>query len=302
MMCDLIRGIQIALCEYEFRYIGMGAKYFEDFLVFHNEFGIQDMISIESRKDARDRYEFNKPLKTIEMKYGKTTAVLPQLNYQDKRNLVWLDYDDLFSEDIVRDIGILMNKLSVGDIFFISFNYFFEGKTQNERKKKFEERIDNSSDPNERQENFSTKSLPLVIKRIIDKTINNTLLYRNSDMSSADEIQYRQLMFLTYKDGIPMLTIGGILVNEEMDKLLQDNINYENYRFLKTDNEATAFEIKIPTLTEKEIKYILQKIPVSEAAYNASSEEFYGISFSEVQLFETIHRYYPYYVESRMHN
>lgn len=92
MLCDLIREIQLVRADNEMRYIGLGAKYFSDFVLFHNEFGITDMISIEAEVDRQIRYNFNKPLKCIQMRYGTTNEILPQLdNFQEKMNLVWLD-------------------------------------------------------------------------------------------------------------------------------------------------------------------------------------------------------------------
>ena len=70
MMCELVKQIQIIEGTNELRYIGMGAKYFTDFLLFHNEFGVSDMISIEAERERAIRYEFNKPLKSIQMIYG----------------------------------------------------------------------------------------------------------------------------------------------------------------------------------------------------------------------------------------
>lgn len=87
MMCELVKQIQIIRGIDELRYIGMGAKYFTDFLLFHNEFGVSDMISIEGERERAVRYEFNKPLKNIQMIYGTTNEVLPQIEgFERKMN------------------------------------------------------------------------------------------------------------------------------------------------------------------------------------------------------------------------
>ena len=87
MMCELVKEIQIIQGTSELRYIGMGAKYFTDFLLFHNEFGVTDMISIEAERERAMRYEFNKPLKSIQMIYGTTNEVLPQCGQLKPRML-----------------------------------------------------------------------------------------------------------------------------------------------------------------------------------------------------------------------
>ena len=112
MMCELVKEIQIIQGTSELRYIGMGAKYFTDFLLFHNEFGVTDMISIEAERERAMRYEFNKPLKSIQMIYGTTNEVLPQIDqFEEKMNLVWLDYDGAFSEGMLSDIETLCRSI-----------------------------------------------------------------------------------------------------------------------------------------------------------------------------------------------
>ena len=46
MVCSLIKEIQLKGGLINFRYIGMGAKFFADFVLMHNQFGIKKMLSI----------------------------------------------------------------------------------------------------------------------------------------------------------------------------------------------------------------------------------------------------------------
>lgn len=134
MLCDLIREVQLMRADGEMRYIGLGAKYFTDFLLLHNEFGITDMISIESEKDRQIRYEFNKPLKCIQMWYGTTNEVLPQIDgFEEKMNLIWLDYDNSFEDSMLLDIETICRNLNVGSMFFVSCNYSFRGEKPSEK-------------------------------------------------------------------------------------------------------------------------------------------------------------------------
>jgi hypothetical protein len=300
MMCDLIRGIQVLSQASSLRYIGMGAKFFEDFLVFHNEFDIKEMVSIEERSDLKTRYEFNKPLKNIEMYYGKTTSVLPQLDgLEDKTNFIWLDYDALFSEDMVRDVMILVRKLSKGSMFFLSCNYSFAGATREEKMESFKDRIPTFFNDKEEKGNYTNNKLPIVIKNIIDNKIGDTLKIRNAK-DHGNPLVYRQLMFLTYRDGAPMLTIGGILTDRGFDQRIKKTISQSNYCFVRWNDEKEPFNIRIPSLTQKEVRHILQKIPLTQEQYEREKEDFFGITYQEIEWFEQIHRYYPYFVEGRI--
>lgn len=171
MMCELVKEIQIIQGTSELRYIGMGAKYFTDFLLFHNEFGVTDMISIEAERERAMRYEFNKPLKSIQMIYGTTNEVLPQIDqFEEKMNLVWLDYDGAFSEGMLSDIETLCRRLYVGSMFFISCNYSFAGKAS-EKRSAFEKSVGDYFEPDIEKSRYTNNGIPLIIQELINNLI-----------------------------------------------------------------------------------------------------------------------------------
>lgn len=104
-----------------------------------------------------------------------------------------------------------------------------------------------------------------------------------------------QLLFLKYKDGAPMLTIGGILVDDELkDRIINSNI-LQKLIYCSRDNEC--FNIEVPKLTYKEIQLVLREIPITDKEYEENKERFHGIGLDEIRKFEKIYRYYPYYTE-----
>ena len=223
MMCELVKQIQIIQGTSELRYIGMGAKYFTDFLLFHNEFGVTDMISIEAERERAMRYEFNKPLKSIQMIYGTTNEVLPQIDqFNEKMNLVWLDYDGAFSEGMLVDIETLCRRLYVGSMFFISCNYSFAGMTS-EKREAFEKSVGDYFDPDIEKSKYTNNGIPLIIQELTNNLILKILEKRNR-FDDNSNIQYIQLLFLKYKDGAPMLTLGGILVDDELKEKIDRKI------------------------------------------------------------------------------
>lgn len=294
MMCELVKEIQIIQGTSELRYIGMGAKYFTDFLLFHNEFGVTDMISIEAERERAMRYEFNKPLKSIQMIYGTTNEVLPQIDqFEEKMNLVWLDYDGAFSEGMLSDIETLCRRLYVGSMFFISCNYSFAGKAS-EKRSAFEKSVGDYFEPDIEKSRYTNNGIPLIIQELINNLILKVLEKRNRSDSSRN-VQYMQLLFLKYKDGAPMLTIGGILVDDELkDRIINSNI-LQKLIYCSRDNEC--FNIEVPKLTYKEIQLVLREIPITDKEYEDNKERFHGIGLDEIRKFEKIYRYYPYYTE-----
>ncbi len=295
MLCDLIREIQLIRADGEMRYIGLGAKYFTDFLLLHNEFGITDMISIEAQKERQVRYEFNKPLKCIQMWYGSTNEVLPQISgFDQKMNLVWLDFDDVFGESMLYDLETICRNIKIGSMFFMSCNYSYRGGTQSEKRESFRDCVGNFFDEGIKKTDYTNKRMPYVIKKVIDNQIRRIIDLRNRTERGMT-IEYMQLLFLTYQDGAPMMTIGGILVDEELKIKINQSRLISKYIFISDSEEV--FSIEIPNLTNKEIQLILKNLPISIEEFQEHEQEFYGIGFDEICKFERIYRYYPYYSE-----
>lgn len=295
ILCDLVREIQLIRADGEMRYIGLGAKYFTDFLLLHNEFGITDMISIEAEKERQIRYEFNKPLKCIQMWYGTTNEVLPQIDgFDEKMNLIWLDYDNAFDDTMLIDIETICRNLAVGSMFFLSCNYSFRGEKPSEKMESFRNNVGDYYDEGIEKINYTSKRMPFVIKKLIDKQINKIIDMRNR-FAQGSIIEYVQLLFLTYKDGAPMMTIGGILADRALKEKLRNSKLFDKYLFVSCDEHI--FTIDIPKLTNKEIQLILKNLPVTEKEFLENEQKFYGIEYEEICKFEKIYRYYPYYSE-----
>lgn len=297
MLCELIRQIQLVRNATEFRYIGLGAKYFSDFILFHNEFGITDMISIESEVECSVRFDFNKPLGWIKMKYGTTNMVLPQIEeFEQKMNVVWLDFDGVFEESMIQDIETLCRNLSVGSLFFISCNYSYRGDKPSEKREDFKRYVGDYFIESIENNKYSSKRMPLVIRQIINENIQRVLEKRNR--VNQGNIQYKQLLFFTYKDGAPMMTIGGILVDDLLENEIDESDIIRKFDYCRSDEEF--YVIDIPPLTYKEIQLVLQNIPITEGDYKQREKDFFGISYEEIKKFEKIYRYYPYYTEGRL--
>ena len=219
MLCDLIREMQLIRADGEMRYIGLGAKYFTDFLLLHNEFGVTDMISIEAEKERQIRYDFNKPLKCIQMWYGTTNEILPQIEgFDEKMNLIWLDYDNAFDYTMLIDIETICRNIDVGSMFFISCNYSFRGEIPSEKMQSFKNSVGDYFDDTIGKNYYSTKRMPIIIKKLIDTQIYNVVEMRNR--LNQSNLDYLQLLFLTYKDGAPMMTIGEFLYLSTLEYLL----------------------------------------------------------------------------------
>ena len=78
-----------------YRYVGMGSVYFADFALFNTVCGFTHLVSIEDAEDlqTQNRFKFNVPLGSIELKFGHSNVELPKLHWDNVRTICWLDYD-----------------------------------------------------------------------------------------------------------------------------------------------------------------------------------------------------------------
>lgn len=188
----------------------------------------------------------------------------------------------------------LCRRLYTGSMFFISCNYSFAGQKVSEKREAFQKSTGDYFDKDIDKSRYTNKGIPVIIQEIVNKVILKTLNKRNR-YDEKINMQYKQLLFLTYKDGAPMLTIGGILVDDVLKEKIDNTNVLEKLVYCSFGDKY--FSIEIPKLTYKEIQVVLKNIPITDEEYEKNKDNFYGIELDEIRKFEKIYRYYPYYTE-----
>lgn len=303
LMCELFHHIKAALSEKDYRYIGLGAKYFADFILFHNEFGFDQMISIEAQEDKKDRYEHNKPLKCIEMLYGYTCYVLPQINWKTEcKNIVWLDYDQTIERFMLEDTDYLIRNMPAGSMFFISFNSALGPRKASplDRLEILKQKLAEKFPPETSKRDLAEVNKDSTIKRIIDKEIAESIAKVNLLKEPDDHIMYKQLLYVTYQDGAPMTTVGGILLNKNQHELLSAFNIEDRVPFVVSNIEAAPFNINAPLLTYKEVHCLLEQLPV--AIEEIDNIKVPGLDENDIRSFFSIYRYYPHFIQAYISN
>ena len=59
------------------------------------------------------RFEFNRPFRCVEMKFGNSSELLDVLAWE-KRSLVWLDYDGKLEASVIADLQMVAQKVVSG--------------------------------------------------------------------------------------------------------------------------------------------------------------------------------------------
>ncbi|MGB3716603.1 MAG: O-methyltransferase, partial [Candidatus Promineifilaceae bacterium] len=119
MLCEAFRRLSFFAPVENYRYIGFGVTAFTDFILIHKALAITDMISIEKRAHYEARFEFNRPFQCIQMEYGSSNDVLPELTW-DKRVIVWLDYENHLTDSELRDVAYIVMNAASGSMLVVS--------------------------------------------------------------------------------------------------------------------------------------------------------------------------------------
>lgn len=278
-----------------YRYVGFGSLYFTDFTLFHKMLGFKKMISIEGQQDpiVQQRFNYNIPYKCIDLEFGHSNVVLPQLPW-DVRSIVWLDYDGTLNKDVLHDITYLTSKMVPGSILLVSVNANIpsEGPSKNPLDQLKDQVGDEKIPAGLEAGQLSGWNFAKILRSIVDNEIQEALVTANHSRSSGAKLHYKQLFNFHYEDGAKMLTVGGILYDEGQEGNLH-KCAFNQLDFFR-DNED-AYRIDPPLLTYHEMRKIDAKIPFEESDFSEVP-----VPRSHIEKYQTFYRYFPHFAETEM--
>lgn len=297
MMCEMLSRLTPfdRICEY--RYIGMGAKYFVDFSMLHKEFGMEKMYSMEicSDENNTNRFNFNKPFNCIEMLFGNAGDILKssRLKWDNIKNIIWLDYDGGITSTQLQDVETCVGKVESGSVVFVSFNSdlgtCFKKSSPEEKMEIYCNRIDNE---------FLTKRIvpkdvskgriDATTNKMFDMIIKNKILERNSTIKEAEnKYNYHQLLYFKYKDSVAEMITMGWIIYKKADEDKYEKCGFPELEFFNDTDQP--YDITVPNFTYKELTVLNRNMP--DAKYPIKEAQF--LSEEEINAYKKIYRYYP---------
>lgn len=312
MLCEAFKELSYFEKINKYQYIGFGSTYFSDFYLLHRLLGINKLISIEKDIKNKERFEFNKPFSCIEMKFGKSTTVLPKLEL-DTLSIIWVDYDSSLDNSMLDDLNTIVFNIKPGSVFLITVDvkpdYDKDILLQSRpdelkvlRLSELKKRVNQFKIPVDAEnKNLDHIENPKIIYQIIDNQIIESLTKRNGGFLKNKNI-YKQLFHFLYNDGTPMLTVGGIIYSDKQSKKINE-INFENLDFIRTNDDP--FIIEIPKLTFKEINSLDSLLPTminlkSGKIIGKSSEKksIPKLKPEDIKKYSKVYRYFPNFAEA----
>jgi hypothetical protein len=277
-------------------YVGLGSAWFVDFEHAHRDLKIETMVSFEADEVTYLRAKFNRPYRTVEVIKGSSYNELPKLldreSLAQKRWVVWLDYDGEMDASKLEELHRLVERIPPNSVLLTTFNAH-PSTYGSPRQRRFDNLQDLFGPA------FADELYPdgkgLVDTAEFQNAISKSML---SFLDSAARKSSRPGGFvpafnLHYRDGSPMVTVGGVLPGAD---------RYQDVRALTKSQSWRGFTsspIVSPPLTAKEIAALRSLLPAETAPTRQDLLDL-GFDLEDEHLASFVKYYldYPVYVQA----
>ncbi len=264
MFIQSLRKINKYLNISDYRYIGFGGPFLEDFKTLHHELKISDMVCIEIDQNVRLRQQFNRPLSCIDFldKPYSATDFIGAHDF-DKNSIVWLDFvsfKDLNHQ--LSDVSRLLTKLCHGDIFKVTLNANsanlgtpeeLENMTEY-RLQKFKELVTSEFEPHSlKEDSMISKEFPRTLLKALNRAVAK-------GMASTSQYEAIPISAFVYEDGQKMLTATGIVLDKNKKKEFFEKTHLDTWPYFSPDWD-TPKNITLPALSARERLQVEQMLP-----------------------------------------
>ena len=248
----------------QYQYIGMGSVGFIDHKLFHKGLGINHMVSFEATESdaVQERFNRNIPLACIDMRFGYSSEVLPDLDYE-RRAIVWLDYDDKLSGSMAADIGILGSRVKSGSLIFVTFSCGMppEGTGSARELQRLRDQFPHLVGEAAKASDFEGANYANLGRRVLGEALERSLLEHDAALDPNLRRRCSQVCYFRYRDGAAMCTVGWVVFSENENQMHQQ-CAFDQLPYFKSGSES--FVIKIPKFTPFEISCLERLVPIAE--------------------------------------
>lgn len=290
----------------EYQYIWFWSVYFIDFVLFHKNLWINDMISFE--KDNIDRPSFNRPYDFINVVQWSFSEKFETKIDFSKKIILWLDYESPLKDEILQDIdNIIRYKIKPGFILIITLHCKIPGCDDNKRK---EEYLNNFWEEghiylkkntvvswNETILKEPTKD-EIIRENKLEKRYLEILKWKVDNCLKDNILENKLLFSYSYQDWAKMVTLWFIFDNKE-------NINRIGNI---CDTEENFTNISVPILTLREKKQIDQNMEALREVLLSEKDDKekrklikkilgFQLGIDEINSYITYHSEYPHFAE-----
>lgn len=297
LIFDAIARLGAIFTFANYRYIGFGSLWFVDHALAHKLLRIDDLISMEFEQYAA-RASFNRPYKCVRVISGQSTAVLgnKSVDVAEKDCIVWLDYDGILDGTVVDDTRLVCGNCKRGSFIFVTVNAHRGSYIVSEGEKL----LDLAASVKKELGALVPEPLPANIdsEKGFASLLASTIFdhcERTVRTSSGNKLHFLPLCSFRYKDGTPMITVGGIVCDDE----LADQIRAVGIFEIPHISGTKQFAITLPILTKRERAALNRLLPHAPGVTGAEAQVVlqFPLADKKCKAYSEFYRFYPNYAE-----
>lgn len=274
----------------DFVYVGLGSVWFADFHLAHRHLRTQTMVSIEADPVTFERAKFNRPYRTVDVRPGLSSDVIPSLlaepELQGRPWMVWLDYDQSVAEDELIELADLAGALPPDSFLLTTFSAtparYGKPVSRAQRLRELFGAAGPPPPPDGQQDDvtlYKDEALALLLAECMENYLLSKALQKGRPGG------YLPAFRLAYKDGTPMVTVGGFLPSPSRESdaaAVLASVEWE-CRLTQT--------IDTPLLTPKESLRLQEQLPAAGGVLTRAQVKALGFDLEEAAI-EAFQRHY----------
>ena len=276
----------------EYRYVGMGGTRFYDFILIHKFLGIEKMTSLEHDPELMQRVKYNVPYTFIEVVNTDVQDFIASDIFSGN-TIYWMDYDGSIRPDITRDIASLASRIKPSDFVFFTVcgappKRLHEKNTEGRLEDVKEMFTDLAKSLG--RDDMENKNFPETVHKLLHVAFTNAFAFRRDG-------EFHAFFQVSYKDGLEMLTFGGVFAPVEKWKRFAKVL--KNKGPVLERSGAGRYEIGRFDLTEKE-RVLFDRAATATRSNAKEVREIKQLGFRAEKLrkYRELLRYHPRYVET----
>lgn len=275
------------------RYVGMGGISSYDFITFHRYLNITKMVSIEHDKGMIPRCNFNNPFGFITLLHGTAGEFVTSDDF-DGPQIVWLDYDQGVSEDVLSDLMDLGSKLKPNSFLIVSIRAEpggpYRKMSGSDRLRELRRRVGDFAGGFNVEDMSDEK-----FRRVSSSLIRRFAIHSFASRSDAALCPLAQIQ---YRDETYMATFAAALCARDAGEALRARLQTD-IRFLGDCTTEHFYSLRNFNLTESERRLFDSAVTsgIDEAVVRAKISDL-GFEEDDVAGYGELMRYLPRYFEA----
>ncbi len=303
------------------RYIGFGSMWFSDFRIAHRILGLNSMVSME-REQYKERANFNRPYRCITVEGENSTDYLRKMEWNVPL-ISWLDYDGCLEQSVTEDLGILLDSCPMNSIVLVSVNAArvnYRPKMEGAVRKRIDTALGQiesllgagvvaprfeppppsagamHGDVSEGQfAEFLAEALLAFMTHRVKSTMRKSSAITTEE---NDPLRFLPLFNFCHKDGVEMVTVGGVVCGSTDVKN-----PWCNDMALGIERDANKFpkhhRLDLVPLTLKEKLTLDSCLPHGEEDFLAEAKAMgIGLDDSELSKYRRYYDHFPVFFEA----